>query len=95
MWLSDVTPTRRPARMSATAAFAPCHVFPEPGGPWTKRWLPSSESAASGTAQVEPRARQPPLEDLRHRASALAVEERLRESLDGVAVFQSGIGFGE
>ena len=37
LWLSDVTPTRRPARMSATAAFAPCHVFPEPGGPWTKR----------------------------------------------------------
>ena len=37
LWLSAVTPTRRPARMSAIAMRAPFHVFPEPGGPCTKR----------------------------------------------------------
>ena len=37
LWLSEVTPTRFPARMSAIAIRAPCHVFPEPGGPCTKR----------------------------------------------------------
>ena len=34
---SAVTPTRRPACMSASAARAPLHVLPEPGGPCTKR----------------------------------------------------------
>ena len=37
LWLSEVTPTRLPSRISAIAIRAPCHVFPEPGGPWTKR----------------------------------------------------------
>ena len=37
LWLSAVMPTRRPAFMSATAIRAPFHVFPEPGGPCTKR----------------------------------------------------------
>ena len=37
LWLSEVTPTRFPSRMSAIAMRAPCHVFPEPGGPCTKR----------------------------------------------------------
>ncbi len=37
LWLSAVTPTRRPARMSAIAIRAPFQVFPEPGGPWTNR----------------------------------------------------------
>ena len=37
LWLSDVTPTRFPSRISATAIRAPCHVLPEPGGPCTKR----------------------------------------------------------
>ena len=37
LWLSEVTPTRLPSRISAIAIRAPCHVFPDPGGPWTKR----------------------------------------------------------
>ena len=37
LWLSEVTPTRLPARISATAIFAPCQVLPDPGGPCTKR----------------------------------------------------------
>ena len=37
LWLSEVTATRLPARMSAIAIRAPCQVFPEPGGPCTKR----------------------------------------------------------
>ena len=37
LWLSDVTPMRFPSRISAIAIRAPCHVFPEPGGPCTKR----------------------------------------------------------
>ena len=37
LWLSEVTPTRLPCRISATAMRAPCQVLPDPGGPWTNR----------------------------------------------------------
>ena len=37
LWLSDVTPTRCPRRISSIAIRAPRHVLPEPGGPWTNR----------------------------------------------------------
>ncbi len=47
LWLSEVTPTRCPLRISATAMRAPCQVLPEPGGPWTNRVLCPSDSAAS------------------------------------------------
>ena len=37
LWLSEVTPTRLPSRISAIAIRAPCQVLPEPGGPCTNR----------------------------------------------------------
>ena len=46
LWLCEVTPTRLPRAIRWTISRAPVHVLPEPGGPCTNRWLPSTRSTS-------------------------------------------------
>ena len=45
-WLCDDTATRLPRSIRWTIRRAPVHVLPEPGGPWTNRWRPSTRSTS-------------------------------------------------
>ena len=49
LWLSEVTPTRLPACISATAIFAPCHVLPEPGRALHEEVAVARASSAAST----------------------------------------------
>ena len=44
LWLCEAIATRLPREIRCVMSRAPVHVFPEPGGPWTKRYEPSTSS---------------------------------------------------
>ena len=55
LWLCEATPTRLPRASRCVIRRAPVHVLPAPGGPWTKRYEPST-SSTSGPSPRAPRA---------------------------------------
>ncbi len=53
LWLTAVSPTRRPRLTNSTTVRAPVYVLPEPGGPCTGRIEVRKESTKRLAASVK------------------------------------------